>query len=139
VPYGSSRDVVAAYGRRLVDQVDERVIAVVLDTRQRPVAERLLATGDPLECAVGVRQVFALAVREGGAGILLVHNHPSGDPAPSPADVELTAALTAAGRALDLPLIDHVIVAQDGWFSFLDSGMLPAADLIQSGANPRSV
>lgn len=123
-PYGSSRDVVRAYAPRLADSVDEHVIAVVLDARHRAVAERRIATGGPASCGVSLRDVFALAIREGGVSVLLVHNHPSGDPAPSREDLELTAALVRAGQALDLPVLDHVIVARDGSFSFLDAGLL---------------
>ncbi len=123
-PYRSSRDVVRAYGPRLADAVEERVLAVVLDARQRPVAERVLAYGSAGACPVSARQVFALAVREGGTGVLLVHNHPSGDPTPSPDDMAFTRQIARAGALLDVPLLDHVIVARDGSFSFLDAGIL---------------
>jgi DNA repair protein RadC len=138
VPYTSSRDVVLAFAPRLADRVDECVYAVVLDARQRPVAERQLAVGGPASCTVGVREVFALAVREGGAAVLLIHNHPSGDPTPSTEDMQLTAALVDAGRALGLPFLDHVIVAREGSFSFLDAGLLragpPPAQGVTGGA-----
>lgn len=123
-PYRSSRDVVRAYGPRMLDATEERVLAVVLDAKQRPVAERELARGTSSTCALGVREVFALIVREGGTGLLLVHNHPSGDPTPSEADVNFTRDAIAASVLLDLLLVDHVIVARDGSFSFLDSGLL---------------
>lgn len=123
-PYTSSRDVLRAYGPRLVDATEEQVLAVVLDAKQRPLAERVLARGSTTACAVGPREVFNLVVREGGAGVVLVHNHPSGDPLPSDDDIRLTRAMLDAGRLLDLPLIDHVIVGRDGSFSFLDAGLL---------------
>ncbi len=124
IPYRSSRDVVRAFGPRFADSPDEVVIAVILDARQRPVAERVLARGSASACAVGARQVFALAVREAGVGVLLVHNHPSGDPTPSVEDIEFTRNVIAAGRLLELPIVDHVIVAREGSFSFLDAGLL---------------
>jgi DNA repair protein RadC len=124
-PYSSSQDVIAAFAPLLADQPDERVMAVVLDARQRPVAERQLAAGGPASCSVGVRQIFALAVREGGAGVILVHNHPSGNPTPSTEDLTLTQALANAGHVLELPLVDHVILGREGSFSFLDAGLLP--------------
>ncbi len=127
-PYTSSQDVIAAFAPLLVNQPDERVIAVVLDARQRPVAERQLAAGGPSSCSVGIRQVFALAVREGGAGVILVHNHPSGDPTPSPEDLTLTQTLANAGHVLEIPLIDHVILGHQGSFSFLDAGLLPVSN-----------
>lgn len=124
--FSSSRDVLRAFGPRLVDATEEMVLAVVLDARQRPVAERVLARGSATACAIGPREVFALAVREGGAGVVMVHNHPSGDPLPSDDDIRLTRALMDAGRLLDVPLIDHVIVGREGSFSFLDAGLLGA-------------
>ena len=126
--YSSSRDVVRAFGPRLVDRVDECILAVLLDARHRPVAERCLANGGPSSCSITVREVFALAVREGGASFVLVHNHPSGDPAPSREDLELTQTLARAGQMLGIPLLDHVIVARGGAYSFLDAGVLPAWD-----------
>lgn len=123
-PFSSSRDVLRAYGPRLVDATEELVLAVVLDGRQRPVAERILARGSATACALCPRALFALAVREGGSGVVLVHNHPSGDPLPSEDDIRLTRLLLDAGRILDLPLIDHVIVGREGSFSFLDAGLL---------------
>lgn len=126
-PLTSSRDVARAFGPRLADRTDECVIAIVLDNRQRPIAERQLASGTPASCSVGVREIFALAVREGGTGVLLVHNHPSGDPTPSTEDIQLTAALAEAGKHLELPLVDHVIVGRNGTFSFLDAGWLRPA------------
>ncbi len=127
-PYRSSRDVVRAYGPRLLDAAEESVLAVVLDARQRPVAERVVARGSASACPVNPRQVFALAVREGGAGVVLVHNHPSGDPTPSTEDITFTRMVSEAGRLLDLPLVDHVIVAREGSFSFLDAGLLKRAE-----------
>jgi DNA repair protein RadC len=113
-----------AYGARLAELPDEVVLAVLLDVKQRPVAERVLARGGPAGCAVSARDVFALAVRESAVGVVLVHNHPSGDPAPSEADRACTAALASAGAALGIALVDHVILGRGRAFSFLDAGLL---------------
>ncbi len=126
MPYTSSADVVRGWAPRLADLPDECVMALVLDVKQRLVAERVLAVGTPSGVGLGVREVLGLALREGGASMVLVHNHPSGDPTPSAEDAEFTRRVAAAGAAVELPLLDHVIVARDGSYSFLDAGALPA-------------
>ncbi len=125
--FTSSRDVVRCWSARMVELPDECVLALVLDVKQRLIAERVLAHGTPAGVALGVREVFALALREGGASMVLVHNHPSGDPTPSPEDAEFTRRVAEAGAAIELPLLDHVILGRDGAFSFLDAGLLKAA------------
>jgi DNA repair protein RadC len=70
------------------------------------------------------REVFRHAIAEAAAGIIVVHNHPSGDPTPSAEDQSVTRQLVAAGRLLDLPLYDHVIVAADRFTSFAAAGLL---------------
>ncbi len=123
-PWSSSRNVVRAFAPRLAHATEECVMVVLLDARNRPIAERRIATGGPASCNVNVRSVFALAVREGASAFVMVHNHPSGDATPSREDIALTASMAAAGKVLELPLLDHVIVAREGSFSFLDAGML---------------
>ncbi|MDO9015982.1 MAG: JAB domain-containing protein [Myxococcales bacterium] len=127
MPFTSSRDIVRGWSARMVDLPDECVVALVLDVKQRLVAERVLANGTPAGVALGVREVFALAVREGGASMVLVHNHPSGDPTPSPEDAEFTRRVAEVGAAIELPLLDHVILGRDGAFSFLDAGLLKSS------------
>jgi DNA repair protein RadC len=70
------------------------------------------------------REVFRASITVGAAAILLVHNHPSGDPTPSADDRAITAQLVAAGRLLDIPVADHVIVGRGRYVSFAEGGML---------------
>jgi DNA repair protein RadC len=70
------------------------------------------------------REVFRSAIAAGAAGILLVHNHPSGDPTPSPEDRAVTKQLLEAGRLLDLPVYDHVIIGGARFVSFAELGLL---------------
>jgi DNA repair protein RadC len=70
------------------------------------------------------REVFRPAIVEAAAGIIVVHNHPSGDPTPSAEDRAVTRQLVAAGRLLDLPVYDHVIVAGDRWVSLAAAGLM---------------
>ncbi len=68
-------------------------------------------------------ELFRDAVRIHAAGVIVVHNHPSGDPEPSPDDLHVTAEAIAAGRLLDIPLLDHVVLAQDAYVSLRDRGV----------------
>ena len=70
------------------------------------------------------REVFRLAIHANAAGIIAVHNHPSGDPTPSAVDRAITEQLVAAGRMLDIPLHDHLVVAARRYLSFAESGLL---------------
>jgi DNA repair protein RadC len=70
------------------------------------------------------REVFRGAIAEAAAGLIVVHNHPSGHPAPSADDRAVTAQLVEAGRILDLPVHDHVIIGGDRYFSFAEAGLL---------------
>ena len=70
------------------------------------------------------REVFKAAILLNAASIVVAHNHPSGDPAPSREDREVTRTLNEAGRLLDIPLHDHVIVGAEGYFSFREAGLV---------------
>jgi DNA repair protein RadC len=72
---------------------------------------------------VRVGELFRDAVRLDASGVILVHNHPSGDPTPSPDDLHLTAEAIAAGRLLDVDVLDHVVIGQDAWISLRDRGV----------------
>jgi DNA repair protein RadC len=73
---------------------------------------------------VGPREVFREAVRENAVSVIVGHNHPSGDPTPSPEDINITHRLRAVGEMLDIPVLDHVVVASRGFVSLVESGMV---------------
>ena len=80
-------------------------------------------TGNVSASLVRVGELFRDAVRLDAAGIILVHNHPSGDPTPSPDDLHLTAETLAAGRLLDIDLLDHLVISHDAYVSLRDRGV----------------
>lgn len=121
---GSSRDVDAALRPRLADADAERFVAIALDAKNRPVAEVEVARGGLSACPVSPSDVFRSLIKEAAAGVVFVHNHPSGEPSPSAEDVELTERLRAAGELLGVRVLDHVIIGREGYFSFLDAGLL---------------
>ncbi len=117
-------DVVRVVGPRLRDLAVEEFHLLALDTRSRVRRDVLITRGLLDASLVHPREVFRAAIAEAAAGIILVHNHPSGDPTPSAEDRAVTRQLVAAGQLLDLPVYDHVIVAGDRFVSFATSGLL---------------
>lgn len=124
----SSREVDAAVRPRLARSEVEQFLAIPLDAKNRAMGELRLAMGGLSSCPVAPADVFRALIREAAAGVVFVHNHPSGEPSPSPEDVALTERLRQAGELLGVRVVDHVIVGREGYFSFLDTGLLaPAA------------
>lgn len=121
---GSSRDVDAAYRPRLADLDVELFCAVALDAKSRPIREIEIARGGLSACPVAPADVFRALVREAAASAIVVHNHPSGEPTPSAEDVALTERLARAGELIGIRLLDHVVIGREGYFSFLDAGLL---------------
>jgi len=102
----------------------ERFHALLLDGRHRVAGEVLVSQGTLTASLVHPREVFRAAVRSSAAALVLVHNHPSGDPAPSAEDQQVTERLVRAGEVLGIRVLDHVIVAERGYHSFSESGSL---------------
>jgi len=117
-------DVVRVFAGRLRDLQVEEFHLLALDSQSQVLREVLVTRGLLNSSLVHPREVFRAAIAEAAAGIIVVHNHPSGDPTPSPEDRAVTQQLAAAGRLLDLPLYDHVIIAGDRFISFATAGLL---------------
>lgn len=101
---------VAEYLRRRVrDDTREHFVAIYLDGRHRPIADRIVSIGTATASLVHPREVFQPAVALGACALLIGHNHPSGDPAPSAEDLDVTRRLAEAGRLLGIALLDHVV------------------------------
>jgi DNA repair protein RadC len=99
-------------------------VAFDLDVRHRIIARRVVHIGTLSGVEVHPREVFRDAVVNQAAALILAHNHPSGDPSPSRQDIELTARLRQVGELLGIAVLDHVIVAADGFVSLADRGWL---------------
>ncbi len=117
-------DVANVFSNRLRDLQVEEFHLLALDSQSQVLREVLVTRGLLNSSLVHPREVFRAAIAEAAAGIIVVHNHPSGDPTPSAEDRAVTRQLTAAGRLLDLPLYDHVIIAGDRFVSFANAGLL---------------
>lgn len=118
---------IAALLRADLSQGEQEAIHVFgLDARHRIRCRHIAAIGQVDRVQVGLSDVFRPLVREGMAAALVAHNHPSGEPDPSPQDEQLTLRLYQAGQMLGIPLLDHVVVARGGHYSFADHGLIPA-------------
>jgi DNA repair protein RadC len=112
---------------RLIDirtKQQEYFICLSLDGGQRLIAQRAITIGTLDTIIAHPREVFADPIVDRAASIIIAHNHPSGDPQPSPKDVTLTQQLAAAGQLLGIPLRDHVIVSKHDHFSFRQHHLL---------------
>lgn len=102
----------------------EQLGILMLDTKHRVMRASVLASGTLNTLVVEPRDVFREAARGGAAAIVVFHNHPSGDPQPSPDDLDLTRRLAAAGVLLGIDLADHVILGEMRYYSFKEAGRL---------------
>lgn len=101
----------------------EELWVILLDTRNQVISVERLYKGSLNSTVVRVSEVFRQAIRCNAAGIIVVHNHPSGDPSPSPEDVAVTRKLVQSGDALDISLIDHVIIGKGRFVSLKERGL----------------
>lgn len=123
-PVRSPRDVHRAFAPRLEDLPVEEFHVAILDAQHRLERDVTVTRGLLNSSLVHPREVFREAIAERAAAIILVHNHPSGDPTPSADDRLVTEQLVAAGRLLDIPVHDHVIIGRGRYASFAESGLL---------------
>lgn len=117
-------DVSRLLAPRLRDLRVEEFHLLALDSQSQVLRDVLITRGLLNSSLVHPREVFRAAIAEAAAGIIVVHNHPSGDPTPSAEDRAVTRQLAEAGRLLDLPVYDHVIIAGDRYLSFAGAGLL---------------
>ena len=124
VALDSPRNAAAVLAPLIADQSVEVFGVACLSTRHRLLAWHLLARGTRDSTPVSLPDVFLpVCLTPGATGVMVVHNHPSGDPTPSPDDARLTLRLCAAADVLDIALLDHLIVGDEGrYFSFHESG-----------------
>ena len=100
-------------------QVQEHLVVLLLNTRNQVVARRTIYIGTVNSSAVRPAEVLRPAIRENAPSIIVAHNHPSGDPTPSPEDISVTRDLAAAGKLMDIELLDHLVIGHGGRFTSL--------------------
>ena len=123
IQYRSSADVYHSF-RQLVSMPMETFIVVHLDNKNRMVGMTTCSIGSMSASIVHPREVFRPAIANLTAGIICLHNHPSGDPGPSREDIEITRRLSEVGKLIGISVLDHIIVGNQRYYSFADEGML---------------
>jgi DNA repair protein RadC len=120
----SPADVAALLSARMVDLPQEQLRLLTLSVKNDLLGEHLVYQGTLNSAPVRPADVFRRGCADNAAALVAVHNHTSGDPAPSSADMQLTRQLVEVGRALEMPLLDHVILARQGWVSLRERGLM---------------
>lgn len=108
---------VAALLDDLRHERQEHFVAIYLDSKNVILRVATIHIGTANASIVGLREIFREAVREGAVGVIVAHNHPSGDPDPSPEDIQVTKKIVEAGKLLDIEVLDHVIIGERRWVS----------------------
>jgi DNA repair protein RadC len=120
----SAVDVADWFRCQMQDLSRESLHALLLDGKNRPVKHLALAEGSWNSCPVDPKVVFSACLRHAAPALILVHNHPSGDPSPSRDDLELTERLLRAGQVIGIRVLDHLIVGREGYLSLADHGFM---------------
>jgi DNA repair protein RadC len=101
----------------------EHLRVLLLDRRNRVLETVEIYRGSVNSSQVRVGEIFKEAVRKNASGVIVIHNHPSGDPTPSPDDVAVTRAIIQAGKLLDVDVLDHLVIGQGRWVSLKERGL----------------
>jgi len=102
----------------------EHFAVLLLNAKNHILALKTISVGTLTSSVVHPREVFQAAIEQSAAAVILVHNHPSGDPAPSGEDLAVTRRMVEAGEIMDIPVLDHVIVGYDKFISLKEEGMI---------------
>ena len=123
---GCPQDVYNLLGPEMKGLAQEQLRVLLLNTRNGVMAQRLIYQGTVNSSAVRPAEVLRPAVVEAAPSIIISHNHPSGDPTPSPEDVAVTRDLVAAGKLLDVEVMDHIVIAGDRYVSLKERKLMDA-------------
>jgi len=131
-PFRSSRQIFEYFKPLTQDLKKECFWSVLLDGRNRIIRAVRISEGTLTSSLVHPREVFRPAIMEAAASMIFVHNHPTGEPDPSPEDISITRRLVEVGKVMGIAVLDHVIMGNCRHFSFADEGLLK----VPSGQNP---
>ncbi|KYG82122.1 DNA repair protein RadC [Roseivirga ehrenbergii] len=120
----NSKDVYELMKPELMDQPVEQFWVVMLKRNNEVIQKRVISLGGVSGTVADPKVIFKRALEDLACGIILVHNHPSGNLKPSQADIRLTEKLKNAGNLLEIPVLDHIIFTDDGYYSFADESLI---------------
>ena len=120
----ASSDVYKYIKPKLIDQPIEQFWILCLNRSNRVISSRIISQGGVSGTVADPKIIFKQALNDLASGIVLIHNHPSGNLKPSHADKKLTEKMVASGRLLEIPVLDHLIFTDESYFSFADEGLL---------------
>jgi DNA repair protein RadC len=131
--FSAPEDIAMLFMEDLRYEKNEKFKILMLNVRGEMMGRELISVGAISSSIVDAREVFRPAVRRGAASIVLVHNHPSGDPSPSPQDIEVTKDLMDAGEILGIKVLDHMIIGDGCFISFRREGLISVDAKQRSG------
>lgn len=120
----NAKDVSDFYMEDMRNLLRERVVAVFLDSKSRRICDEIISIGTVNLSVLCPRELFSSALLNNAVSIILLHNHPSGDPSPSREDKSITLRLKKASEVLEIPITDHIIIGDNRYFSFRENGLL---------------
>ena len=125
LPEEASPDVVANYYNESIIHLEvEELRIVFLDTRQRPISDMVISVGTVNSSLVSVREILIESLKHLAVNVILLHNHPSGDPSPSKADIDITKDINKALDSIGIELIDHIVIGDNCYYSFKEQGII---------------
>ena len=122
--FGDPSTVANYYMESMRNLEREHVIMITLDSRNRKIQEMLVSVGTVSEAMLSPREVFREALRGDAVSIILLHNHPSGDPTPSEPDIDVTRKMKELGKMMSIPLLDHIVIGDNCYYSFMQEEQL---------------
>ena len=120
----SPQDVAEIFIPLLRDELKEKFILVCLNSANKIIATETISVGNLNSSVVHPREVFKTAIDHSSASVILLHNHPSGNPEPSNEDISITKKMVESGKILDIPVFDHIIIAGNSFTSFVEKRLI---------------
>ena len=120
----NAKDIMNLFCSEMSSLEQEHFKGIYLDSRNRIIYQKNLFIGSLNESIIHPREIFKMALEENAASIILIHNHPSGDPNPSSFDKDMTKELILSGELLGIPILDHIIIGENKYFSFKEKGLI---------------